>query len=279
MKRIYLFGIAILMLVIIGIVFYIENSSFNVYVELVGVKESINSPYAQYIFCIVANNGPLPMSATVYLEAGAINQTTPSLFHKEATYVNSTTISVGPFSHSKKMVILWIPLVSSIIFLGVGGTGNYGWHKTITSSNESLVLQIGTLSNFFKIYPPQMPVSVFSTNISLKGIGKYPYEISAYSAAYYFKNNSFYESLNVTLYLNNIKLNPTNTQIVINVNGTKAYSVTLSPQQISSPLSAIVTLDPPTTQTGAVSYSTIYLLTIYIYNGNNIYYIAENMKI
>ncbi|BCU71279.1 hypothetical protein [Stygiolobus caldivivus] len=279
MKRIYLLGVVLLLFVVLGAIFYVENSNFYSYVEL--VKELKTPSTTTYTFCVVSvNKGPLPMSANILVAVSAGVQS--GIIPHTQYYKNTSSIRVNPFSTEKSQLTVTIPNSLQVYGVDIEGSGNYGWSLKLTNNN-TLLSVISRVDSFAKFYPVQVAISShpsFSTNASIVYVT--PHEIPYYIAptegsVIAYPNGTLTYSVDFILNTQYIKLLDGTYNLKLYVNNTLVNSTSSSIVQ-GQQVNVYGNL-PPTYVLNAYNGDAVYNVTLYLDGEGLIYYFNELISI
>ncbi len=161
--------------VVVGVLFYIEDTSFHVNVSPEYVEETFHPIGYKYVIKLSASNdGPLPMSAVAYIQVGYLNETTHGLTLENYTipihlnsgqrlqktitvYLNVSDEFVNINGNSTVQPVYSMPQIEEAM---VEATGTYGW-----SYKQDIGLSSRVPSLF--LTQPSPPDPIISSKLSL----------------------------------------------------------------------------------------------------------------
>ncbi|QIW24224.1 hypothetical protein EWF20_08770 [Sulfolobus sp. S-194] len=277
MKGIYILGIIIIILIVIGVLFYYENIKFDI--NIVPYSLTYESAYpGHFILKLEINSinyGILPMTISASIILGVSLHTNSSITGSLKQYANSTTISVGPSSSSKSIITFVLPEnIQFISYIYIQASGYYNYHY-INQSTTELVTQIDQMiENVYKIDGLPITTITASTNISLIKSAQPLYYPVPYNITYFF-NSTYYENIYLIMNPSNFNIKPGTYKIEVYINNTKTYSTNIQiPYEYNELLLPIVT-------TPLLKYpNSPYLIKVNILiKGVSAYYVSATMMI
>jgi len=136
----YLIIAFVVIIISIGILFYVQDNSFHVSVKPEYVKETFQPTGYEYIFNLTASNhGPLGMSATVFFQIGYLNASDEKLVLENYTI----PISLAPGQEFHKTITAYLN-ISDVMIVGENGTVTYEPEYSIPQLEVARVLGTGT---------------------------------------------------------------------------------------------------------------------------------------
>ncbi|MBB5252494.1 hypothetical protein [Sulfurisphaera ohwakuensis] len=277
MKGIYILGIVIILLIVIGALFYYENIKFDI--NVVPYSLTYESAYPGHFILKLEintiNYGILPMTVSASIILGVSLHANSSITGSLKQYTNTTSISVGPSSKSKSIVTFILPgNVQFISYIYIQASGYYNYHYTNQSTTE-LITQIDQMiENVYKIDGLPITTIMASTNISLIKSAQPLYYPVPYNITY-FSNSTYYENIYLIMNPSNFNIKPGTYKIEVYTNNTKTYSTSIQiPYEYNELLLPIVT-------TPLLKYpNSSYLIKVNILiEGVSSYYVSATMII
>ena len=273
MKGIIVLGAVFIILILMGILFYYEDTHIVIqaYAQSVTLNELPNN-FIVKINLVVKNNGFLPMGTTITSILGIVNGASNSsiLTQTPKQYINTTSVDVGPFSKKVITVSYTLPPNFNIEYFYVEASGYYNFKYTNTS-NIQLIEEIDTLAQHTtSLQTPPQPYFI-GGNLTLIGNPKPPYlyVVQPYTITV-FNNNSYAITFYAIFYPYNLKINSGSYKIKVFVNNVSVYNETIQiPYQYNELLI-------PIGGTPALSQDSSYTENVYIlFSGNSATYYVE----
>jgi len=262
MKGILILGAVFIILIIIGVLFYYEDTHIVIqaYVQSVTYINELPGGFVVKINLEVKNNGFLPMGLTITSILGVSNGTSFSsiLTQSPKTYVNTSSINLSPYSKKIITISYSLPPDFFINYFYIEASGYYNF-KYSNATNTQLIEEINILAQrvtYLQIMPQQ---SLIGANLTLVSNPKPPYlYIVQPGNITLFSNGSYKMFLYAIFYPNNFKVNSGSYQIKVFVNNSSVYNETiLIPYQYSELL-------VPIGETPILSQNSSYAETVYI---------------
>lgn len=279
MKGIFVLGAVFIILILMGVLFYYEDTHIVIqaYAQSVTFVNELPSSFIVKINLVVKNNGFLPMGTTITSILGVVNGTSPSslLTQTPKQYINTTSVDVGPFSKKVITVSYTLPPDFNIEYFYVEASGYYNFKYTNTS-NIQLIEEINTLAQRATSLqtPPQQ--YFIGGNLTLISNPKPPYLyiVQPYTITV-FNNNSYAISFYAIFYPYNLKMNSGSYNVKVFANNISVYNENIQiPYQYNELLI-------PIGETPILSQNSNYTENVYIlFSGNTaIYYVEFKLKL
>jgi len=274
MKGILVLGAVFIILILMGVLFYYEDTHIVIqaYAQSVTLVNELPGSFIVKINLVVKNNGFLPMSTTITSILGIVNGTSTSslLTQTPKQYINTTSVDIAPFSKKVITINYTLPPDFVIEYFYVEASGYYNFKYTNTS-NIQLIEEINTLAQRTTSLqtPPQQ--YFIGGNLTLISNPKPPYlYIVQPSNVTVFSNNSYAMSFYAIFYPYNLKINSGSYTIQVFKNNISVYSKNiLIPYQYNELL-------VPIGGTPALSQNSNYTENIYIlFSGGTATYYVE----
>ena len=230
MKGILVLGAVVLLLVLMGVLFYYEDTHIVIqsYVQSITLINKLPESFIVKINLVVKNNGFLPMGLTITSVLSVSNGTSFSSLLKQPskTYVNTTSINLSPFS--KKIITVSYNLSPDFIirYFYIEASGYYNFRYINTSMQ--LMEEINTLVQHVTSLQFAPQPYLISENLTLVSNPKPPYLyiVQPYNITL-FSNNSYKMSFYVIFYPLNFKINNGSYELRVFVNNVSVYNTTI----------------------------------------------------
>lgn len=276
MKGLYILSIVIILLIVIGVLFYYEDTRFEV--NVIPYSLTYESTYPGHFILKLelnaVNYGILPMTVTASVILGVSLHVNSSITGSLKQYINTTTISSGPLSNSKTLLTYVLPAnIQFISYLYIEASGYYNYYH-YNQTTTKLVTQIDQMiENVYKIDGlPILTISASSNLTTKSGQPLYypvPYNIT------YFSNSTYYENVYLILYPSNFNIKTGTYEISVYVNNTKTYTTSIQiPYEYNELLLPII-------KTPLLNYpNSSYIIKLDIlFKGPSTYYISAIIRI
>ncbi|BAB66410.1 hypothetical protein STK_13470 [Sulfurisphaera tokodaii str. 7] len=277
MRGIYILGIVIILLIVIGVLFYYENIKFDI--NVIPYSLTYESTYPGHFILKLEvnaiNYGILPMTLTASIVLGVSLHINSSITGTLKQYINSTTISVGPTSKSKSLLTFILPNnIEFISYVYIEASGYYNYHYN-NQSATNLITQIDQMiENVYKIDGLPITTITASTNISLIKSAQPLYYPVPYNITYFY-NSTYYENVYLIMNPSNFNIKTGTYKIEVYTNNTKIFSTSIQiPYEYNELLIPILT-------TPLLKYpNSSYIINVNIlFEGPSIYYISAKIMI
>jgi len=279
MKGIFVLGAVFIILILMGVLFYYEDTHIVIqaYAQSVTFVNELPGSFIVKINLVVKNNGFLPMGTTITSILGVVNGTSPSslLTQTPKQYINTTSVDVDPFSKKVITISYTLPPDFNIEYFYVEASGYYNFKYTNTS-NIQLIEEINTLAQRATSLqtPPQQ--YFIGGNLTLISNPKPPYLyiVQPYTITV-FNNNSYTISFYAIFYPYNLKMNSGSYNVKVFANNISVYNENIQiPYQYNELLI-------PIGETPILSQNSNYTENVYIlFSGNTaIYYVEFKLKL
>ena len=274
MRGILVLGVVIIILILIGVLFYYEDTHvvIQAYAQSVTLINELPGNFVVKINLVVKNNGLLPMGLTITSVLGVVNSSSISslLTQPPQQYVNITSINVGPLSEKVTTLSYTLPPNFIIRYFYVEASGYYNFVYTNTS-NMQLIKKINDLVQRITSLQILKGQYFVGGNLTLISNPKPPYLyiVQPYTITI-FNNNSYVISFYAIFYPYNLKINSGNYRIQVFVNNISVYNTNISiPYQYNELLI-------PIGETPVLSQNSNYTENVYIlFNGSTATYYIE----
>ncbi|BFH74365.1 hypothetical protein SJAV_23090 [Sulfurisphaera javensis] len=245
MKGIYILSIAIILIIILGVLFYYEDINFHVIITPFSTTY-VNQQNGGYIIKLnvtAINDGFLPMNLNLNVEVQANLASTSSLIGGEKTYSNTTTIYVGPFGKKSVIITYYMPLklrfISSIILTGNGYYNYKVTQEGTTSLINELNHMISNVSSYINYH-----ITLKYDNITLKQSGASPFPVYPIYITIY-SNGSISSSWYLFIYPSLLNIKSGTYALQIKTNSSTVYNSTVSIPYSGNYIFAHILSTPP----------------------------------
>lgn len=271
MKGIYILAISIIALIVIGVMFYYEDTHITIqaFVKSITYINTLPGEFILHIDLVIENTGFLPMSLTMNTTLAYVNGTTPNQLLSEPIkqYTNTTSISLDGMSQKVIYLTYHLPVNFALKYFSIEASGYYNYHY-ISSNNFQIIDEVNILAKKVVSLPVIPNVNYLGGNLSILH-GHHLFVVNPYNVTL-FSNSSYMTTLYTIFQLNNLNLRDGKYQVQVFVNNISEYSSTIQvPYQYNELLL-------PTLTTPLLSQQANYTATVYIlFKGTNTSYYVK----